>query len=482
MTRRSRALDLPLWALWALFACNVDQSLKLGELQPERSLPEQPSGGVSATPYSGDNALVQQAQALYYDGFALHAEVIKPTCGPINGVCHNAKEYPDLHTPANFVGAVDAPCNVQAGTPEGVYDRCERPGDRLRLGDERGLEIGYIEYVAGELAEGEVPGLQSPGLHLYLAGTLAVDRDEFWGQARFIRSFVSADSTIEQLPFFTYESRFYILERDGYRFEQEGRGTHVLAQVRPHQTRDIEALLSVGVVEGDRNRNGTFGARHEDRSAPVKMIAPGRPESSYLLGRMRGALAGEPIPGSRMPLANEPLDNAEMLALYCFIEGLGRRSGPVDMAAPIDYEQCSYSRRPEDLELLGTGVTWEGRIKNILEFNCGGCHGGNAPAAGLNLKDGDVFARLQEPSSQALDLKLVEAGQPMRSYLWLKLNGDPSILGAPMPIDPLDGNRRLRSDELSDIRTWIEEDALPSPSPEPEPDLDAGTPDLDAGH
>ncbi len=42
------------------------------------------------------------------------------------------------------------------------------------------------------------------------------------------------------------------------------------------------------------------------------------------------------VPGTRIPLANPPFSTAEMLALFCFIEGLPP-SGGVNLDAPIDY-------------------------------------------------------------------------------------------------------------------------------------------------
>jgi hypothetical protein len=104
--------------------------------------------------------------------------------------------------------------------------------------------------------------------------------------------------------------------------------------------------------------------------------------------------------------------------------------------------------------------------------------------AGLNLKDGDVYSRLMQMSSQLPDLKLVESAQPDLSYLWLKLNGDPSIVGSAMPLDPLNGTRRLTTQELADIKSWIEEGALMNggtDTPDAGMAVDAGTnPGLDA--
>src|SRR5690606_34996669 len=99
------------------------------------------------------------------------------------------------------------------------------------------------------------------------------------------------------------------------------------------------------------------------------------------------------------------------------------------------YDDCSYSVDPENLGLLGEGVTWAGRISRILRANCGSCHqGANAPE-GLDLVDGDVYTAIFAQSKQSPDLKLIEPGDPEASYLWLKLIDDPAITGQPMPIN-----------------------------------------------
>jgi hypothetical protein len=170
---------------------------------------------------------------------------------------------------------------------------------------------------------------------------------------------------------------------------------------------------------------------------------------------------GAPIPGSRMPLANQPLSVPEMLALFCFVQGLDQAGTPrtVNLASAIDYARCSYSAAPEALNLLGSGVTWARRVKNILEFNCGGCHSGPAPQAALDLKDGNVYTRLLMPSTQRPDLPLIKARAPADSYLWRKLTGE-MITGARMPLNPLTGQGRLSDPELADIKAWIEAGAV----------------------
>lgn len=410
--------------------------------RPELADPEAPA------PYAGDDPTVIEAQAELRTGFDLQAKVIRRTCGPTGGVCHNTKEYPDLHTPANFVQAIGAPCNVQPGSYEAVYDRCELPGDRVELGDGVEREIGWLEYVPGvlEMPESATFDAMTPGLHIYLDQAISTEADAY-AEARFIRKFITEDQRVAPLPYFSFETRWHML--DG--------GTHIIGEVREYQADNLQELTTVGVVQGDMNRNGAYGARTGD---PVSLLAPGRPEESYLVARLRGEMLGERIPGSRMPLANQPLSVAEMLALFCFIEGLPSDPATVNLASLIDYAGCSYSANPEDLNLLGSGVTWAARISQVLEFNCGGCHSDPAPQAGLSLKDGNVYARLLEPSSQLPDLKLIEPFDPSSSYLWLKVTGDARIMGSRMPLDPLNGDRRLTDAELDDIRAWIEAGAV----------------------
>ena len=89
-----------------------------------------------------------------------------------------------------------------------------------------------------------------------------------------------------------------------------------------------------------------------------------------------------------------------------------------------------------------------------------GSHSGADPAEGLNLVGDDVYARLLEPSTQNPDLPLITPGVPEESYLYLKLVGDESIVGNPMPYNPLTGEGALPEAEIADILTWIANGAV----------------------
>lgn len=416
----------------------VDYNSGRLDFEPDRpTIDEAPE----VDPYAGDNEIVITAQERFPTGLDLHKKVIWRTCTPNGGVCHNRKEYPDLHTPANFAETFSAPCNVQSGEAVAVFDGCEQPGDRLRFGgDGDEIEIGWISYVVGDPVE--TPDETSPGLHIQLAGPLGGDQDRFWGNANFIRSFVDEAGQVQQSDYETIQTMW----------SRIGDGSHLVGEVPEYLVDRVQQLLEAGVVMGDANANGVFGA-HE--GPPVSMLEPGDPIGSYLIGRMRGEMHGEQVPGSRMPLANPPLTVDEMLALFCLVEGFPAGGDSAMLSGPIDYNACSFAENPEDLNLLGDGVTWESRIKLILEFNCGGCHNEQDPQGGLTLMGDGVYEALLGPSVQLPDMPLITPGEPERSYLYLKLVGDEQIVGTKMPYNPLTGEGELAQAELADIETWI---------------------------
>jgi len=409
---------------------------------------------VGAAGYAGSDETVRAAAAEFSTGADFHAKVILRSCGPLSGVCHNQKEYPDLHTSYNFLAAIGAPCNVQPGTVEGVFDRCERPGDRVAFDNGPELEIAYIENVPypegnDEIAESE----DMPGLHLHLADPASGESGRE-RTIRFVRTFVK-DGNVEDIGFASLTARL--------RYMDEGR--HVVADVRYNQ-RTVTELLQVGIEQGDMNRNGILGARPDENGethGPVSLLVRGNPEQSYLIGRLRGQMEGEPIPGTRMPLANPPFSTPEMLALFCFVEGLPAQ-GDINLDSPIDYQNCSYSdpALQDALKIEGVGTGWKERIAPLLESNCGGCHSEERAEAGLVLVGaGSYDAIVSAPSSIDAALTLVVPGDSGQSYLYKKLLGDPSIYGAAMPFDPLLGVRRLEDQELADILAWIDGGALP---------------------
>jgi hypothetical protein len=425
-----------------------------GELEHNFDRPQWVDAENDVAPYEGTDADVIEAQANFVHGLDVQQKIIWRTCTPNDGVCHNRKEYPDLRTPTSFLAAFDAPCNIQPGEFSSVYDGCERPGDvvtfRGQGSEGAGIELAYLVRVAGEPPENDDESLQpdadTPGLHVYLAQPLKGDRDYFWGNMRLSRR-AQTGETITEIEYARIDTLWYALDD----------GRHLYGIVYNYLADDIAALAAQGVIEGDANRNGIFGAK---TGKNVAMLAPGRPEDSYLIARMRGQIHGENLPGSRMPLANQPLSVPEMLALFCLVEGFGAKDRESGLMARIDYNACSYAKNPGALNLLGEGVTWSSRVSKIFEFNCGGCHTGDEPAAGLELVQGDVYSGLLGASQQKPELRLIAPSDPKNSYLYLKLIGDASILGNPMPFNPLTGTGRLSEAELNDVLTWITNGAV----------------------
>ena len=435
------------------------QEILGGEIQYEKNRPSVGDGESQVEPYTGSNEHVLTAQQKFRTPLDLHRKVIQRTCSPTGGVCHNQKEYPDLHTPANFLATVEAPCNAQPGELSSVFDRCEKPGDRFAFRDRdfKEIEIGHIERVKGASEdydeEENPPGADSPGLHIYLYKPVPMERDHVYATGQFIRTFVNDEGNVQDLAFANYRSSWWVLDD----------GKHLMAEVNDYQADRVNELLSVGITQGDLNQNGDYGAR---KSEPISLLEPGNPEESYLIGRLRGSMKGQKVPGTRMPLANQPLSIPEMLALYCFVEGVpkGIRKPP-EGTSPIDYKNCSYSENPEELNLLGEGVTWSGRVSKILEANCGGCHGGGSPSADFDVLGEDAYTSVLSESTQKEGMKRIEPGKPEESYLWLKLNArnneafDEKITGQAMPINPIDGQTTLSDAERADIKTWIENGA-----------------------
>jgi hypothetical protein len=112
--------------------------------------------------------------------------------------------------------------------------------------------------------------------------------------------------------------------------------------VAPEQPFLIEFIDSAiaTIVGGDPNRNGVFGADLGEARREGRLVYPGKIEQSYIWGRITAT-----VPGSRMPLANDPLTNAAYAAIACWIEGLSEGATP-KAGDPIDYDSCAYAKAP----------------------------------------------------------------------------------------------------------------------------------------
>ena len=103
----------------------------------------------------------------------------------------------------------------------------------------------------------------------------------------------------------------------------------------------------------------------------------------------------------------------------------------------------------------GTALAFSQIQAQILSPTCAkaGCHAASAAEAGLVLEAGQAYGSLVgRSSSQRSDLARVQPGDPERSYLILKLRGDPSITGLRMPQD---GPPFLTPEQIDGIAAWI---------------------------
>ena len=103
-------------------------------------------------------------------------------------------------------------------------------------------------------------------------------------------------------------------------------------------------------------------------------------------------------------------------------------------------------------------VSFADDIQPIFTASCavGGCHGGGSTSGGLTLAAGQSHAALVNvPAQQRPDLKRIRPVEPDSSYLYLKITGAEGVSIMPPP-----PSGSLPSDQITLIRTWIENGAL----------------------
>lgn len=119
---------------------------------------------------------------------------------------------------------------------------------------------------------------------------------------------------------------------------------------------------------------------------------------------------------------------------------------------------CGTVKSPtEPLETPGSGtaLAFSQIQAQIFTPSCAkaGCHAASAASAGLVLEAGRAYGELVgRPSTQNGGLARVAPGDPERSYLILKLRGDPSITGQRMPQN---GPPFLTPEQIDGIAAWI---------------------------
>lgn len=271
-------------------------------------------GGEPSPPPAGVHPAVAEARRSLPTALELHSEVISRSCSPTGGVCHNGREYPDLRTVGSLIAALEKPCNRDRfDQPEAIFDGCEPAADELVVGEGAGEWRSLIGYLGPE--EYDQAKLTS---YRHLVTAEPTPRLMDRTPARIVRN----GETLVNLP-----ANLMI-----------GSGTKA-GRILDTYNLDYASIRALGYVQGgDPNGNGVFGA-----AEPWLLVAPGHPDRSYLIGRITGG-----VPGSRMPLANHPLTDAEYVAIICWIETLGAEPGA---HSPIDYDACGFAKDPKSYAL-----------------------------------------------------------------------------------------------------------------------------------
>ncbi len=251
----------------------------------------------------------QQAAADYPTFRSLHELVIVPTCGPRGGVCHNSKQFPDMHTPENMLAVVGQRCNQLTQDPMAIDDLCEPQGDRLLLqsGPDNGFftPVGYVAATNGTATL----TLHDPVPHgaSGVVGVIVRDID------------ATHHMQISLGPVVTTHAGMASADIPGL--------GSLSAGIQYFLTSPYMPGFAGQIVGGDPNRNGTFGY-----DLGGALIKPGAPDRSFLDLRILGVV----LP--RMPLANGNLTQEQVYAIQCWIQQMAPDGSNAD--GPIDYGQC----------------------------------------------------------------------------------------------------------------------------------------------
>lgn len=141
------------------------------------------------------------------------------------------------------------------------------------------------------------------------------------------------------------------------------------------------------------------------------------------------------------PIHTSPLIPSQLSYLTGIVLILGMAFGPA----------TAHAQDPSELDM----EVLEERVMTTFEQTCAraGCHSGPNPQQGMSLTPEQFYESIvDEPSTEMPELKRVHPGKPDSSYLVMKIEGHPDIVGTQMPFT----GEKLSEDEVQEIRTWIQ--------------------------
>jgi hypothetical protein len=104
-------------------------------------------------------------------------------------------------------------------------------------------------------------------------------------------------------------------------------------------------------------------------------------------------------------------------------------------------------------------IHFQKSIQPLLNQRCVMCHQEGSAPGGLSLDPAHAYKSLVGVPSTQAPLARVSPGQPDKSYLWHKLSGTHVEAGGSGVRMPLGGE--MPAEEMSRLRTWIEQGARP---------------------
>lgn len=99
-------------------------------------------------------------------------------------------------------------------------------------------------------------------------------------------------------------------------------------------------------------------------------------------------------------------------------------------------------------------ITWDGRMQDVINASCGGCHTNGGSSGGANF---DTYAGLFVPSNDVPTMDWVTPFDPSDSYLWHKVNGSHLSVGGSGSQMPTSG--ALPAEEIEFFFQWIADGA-----------------------